>query len=182
MNYIETERLLLRDWLEEDLPFFVEMNQDPRVMEYFPEPLMESETLAFYERIRKEFAECGYGLYAAEAKNSGEFIGFIGLHQATFTSGFTPCLEIGWRLRYAAWGQGYATEGARACLENAFGQLRLSEVYSFTAKSNWRSEHVMQKIGMHKLGNFEHPLLPSGHPLRDHVLYRMRSTEYNPGR
>lgn len=172
MNYIETERLVLRDWKEEDLALFVEMNQDPEVMEYFLKSLTAEETMEFYGRIRNEFINRGYGLYAVEEKGCGFFIGYIGLHYTAFESDFTPCVEIGWRLRRNAWGKGYATEGARACLNYAFEVLHLPEVYSFTSVPNRRSEQVMQNIGLQKVKEFDHPLVPPGHALLRHLLYK----------
>lgn len=171
MNYIETQRLILRDWNNNDLPGFIEMNRDEKVMEYFLKPLIPEESTAYYQRICDEFQQCGYGLYAVEVKESGEFIGYIGLHHPTYDLGWGPCIEIGWRLAANAWGKGYATEGATACLKYAFRQLHLSRVYSFTSLPNKRSERVMQKIGMQKVGEFDHPLVPYGHPLLRHVLY-----------
>lgn len=173
MVYVETERLVLRDWQKEDLTTFVRMNQDPRVMEYFLKPLTVDESRNFYERIQKEIEKYGYGLFAVEVKISGEFIGYIGLHHTAFEADFCPCVEIGWRLCAEAWGKGYATEGAMACLDYAFGSLQVPELYSFTSLSNRRSERVMQKIGMQKIKEFDHPLVPGGHELLRHLLYRI---------
>ena len=175
MIYLETEHLILRDWKAEDLSIFVRMNQDPRVMEFFLHPLTEMESRNFYDRIRMEIEEYGYGLYAVELKLSGEFIGYIGLHHTQFEADFCPCLEIGWRLCKSAWGKGYATEGAKACLNYAFTQFQVPELYSFTSLPNKRSERVMQKIGMQKIKEFDHPLVPDGHPLLRHVLYKAES-------
>ncbi len=172
MIYLETERLVLRDWREEDSVVFSRMNRDPKVMEYFLKPLTDTESRDFYERIRREIDTFGWGLFAAEVKISGKFIGYIGLHHTNFETDFCPCIEIGWRLCENSWGRGYATEGARACLDYAFRQLQLPEIYSFTSLPNRRSERVMQKIGLQKIGEFDHPLVPAGHPLLRHVLYR----------
>lgn len=98
-------------------------------------------------------------------------IGLTGLHRAAFEASFTPCIEIGWRFVAEVWGQGYATEAARAVLHDAFGRLGLPRVYSFTAAVNLRSERVMRRLGMRNLGGFDHPALPVGHLLRRHVLY-----------
>lgn len=179
MNRIETDRLILRKWEEEDLPLFIRMNQDPEVMQFFPHILTESESREFFERIRKEFEVYGYGLYAVQEKEGCRFIGYIGLHHTTFRTDFSPCVEIGWRLSKDAWGKRYATEGARACRTMAFRHLHLPEFYSFTSLSNKRSERVMQKTGMKKIGEFDHPLVPEGHPLLRHVLYRLKITEYD---
>ena len=117
MVYIETPHLLLRDWKEEDILPFVRMNSDKEVMEFFLTTLTEEETMAFYCRIRKEFEEYGYGLYAVECKETQNFLGYVGFHNIAFESDFTPGVEIGWRLCRDAWGKGYATEAASACLD-----------------------------------------------------------------
>lgn len=171
MIYFETQRLIFRDWEERDLSEFRAMNKDPEVMKYFPKALSDGETQAFYDRIQDEFRDSGYGLYAVETKHNGEFIGFIGFHKATFEADFTPCVEIGWRLKRAAWGNGYATEGAKACLDYARRELGFDKVYSFTAKINLRSENVMKKIGLKKISEFNHPVLDDSSPLMVHVLY-----------
>lgn len=177
MIYIETPRLILRDWQQEDLEPFRQLNSDKEVMRYFPKIYSEEETDAFYEAIKKEFQEYNYGLYAVEVKESKEFIGFIGFHRATFEADFTPCVEIGWRLKRDAWGKGYATEGARACLEYGFTNLNFKEVYSFTAKINEPSQNVMKKKGMHYVKDFNHPKVPHDCNLRRHVLYVIRNTD-----
>ncbi len=174
MIYIETPRLLLRDWSDADLPLFAAMNADPAVMEFFPGTLTPAESEAFYRRIRDEFADSGYGLYAVERKIDGCFIGYTGLHRALFEADFTPCIEIGWRLCHAAWGNGFAPEAAAAVLDYAFGLLGMTEVCSFTAAVNLRSQRVMEKIGMEPAGRFVHPSLPRESPLSEHVLYRAR--------
>lgn|SRR5690554_4531984 len=171
MVYFTTERLIFRSWEERDIAPFRLMNRDPTVMEYFPKTLTEAESDSFYNRILEEFHSERYGLYAVETKDNHEFIGFIGFHRATFDAPFTPCVEIGWRLRAEAWGKGYATEGAKACLEYGFEELGLDKVYSFTAKVNKRSENVMIKIGMKKVGEFLHPNVPKESVLAAHVLY-----------
>ena len=154
--YIETERLLLREWTPNDLPTFIKMNQDPEVMEFFPKILDSKESIDFYQRICKEFDKVKYGLFAVERKSDHKFIGYTGLHKADFPANFTPCIEIGWRLIKDVWNQGYATEAAKACLQYGFINLNIKEIYSFTAAINKRSERVMQKIGLQKIGEFEY--------------------------
>ncbi len=175
MIHVETSRLILRDWIEADLEPFRRLNADEEVMRYFPAILSSEETNAFYEAIQSEIKECGFGLYAVEVKDSNEFIGFIGFHRATFQADFTPCIEIGWRLKKEAWGKGYATEGASACLEYGFSELGLQEVYSFTADMNRPSQNVMIKAGMSFVKVFDHPRLTDSSPLKKHVLYRVES-------
>ena len=172
MTYIETERLILRSWNAEDLPLFIAMNKDERVMRYFPALLSDAETEAFYGRIQDEFGRKGWGLYAVEIKSTGEFIGYVGLHEIGFDADFAPGVEIGWRLAADYHNQGYATEAATAVLRSA-KELGIDRLFSFTAKINTPSERVMQKIGMTKAGEFDHPMLPGDSPLLAHVLYQI---------
>lgn len=181
MYVFQTLRLGFRAWLNSDTAPFVAMNQNTQVMEFFPSLLSQDDTLAMIARIRAHFEEHGFGLWAVDDLSTGVFIGFIGLTHPRFESFFTPCVEIGWRLHPDAWGKGYATEGARACLEYAFGHLKLSEVYSMTALPNKRSENVMLKIGMAKIGEFEHPLVPENHFLHPHVLYKIENASRSTG-
>ncbi|HYI01971.1 GNAT family N-acetyltransferase [Hyalangium sp.] len=180
---VRTERLWLRSWRDEDVEPFAAMNADPRVMEHFPALLSRQETEAQVARIRAHFAEHGWGLWALEVPGVAPFIGFVGLSTVSFTAPFTPAVEVGWRLAPAHWGSGYATEGARVALGVAFGELGLAEVVSFTVPSNVRSRRVMERLGMHHAPaeDFEHPRLPEGHPLRRHVLYRLRRAGWSQG-
>ncbi|MBY7143916.1 GNAT family N-acetyltransferase [Virgibacillus sp. NKC19-3] len=171
MIYIETARLQLRDWKATDIDPFVRLNADEQVMRYFPKTLLPEETYALYKTIRTAFHEYGFGLYAVEEKQSGAFIGFIGFQHAQFEADFTPCIEIGWRLKKEVWGKGYATEGATACLQYGFTALNLQDVYSFTAEVNAPSKSVMQKIGMNFMKTFEHPNVHQDSWLRQHVLF-----------
>lgn len=172
MIYIETERLILRSWKPEDLPLFIAMNKDFQVMRYFPTILNDSETEAFYRRIQDEFSQKDWGLYAVEIKSTGEFIGYVGLHEIGFEADFTPGVEISWRLAADYHKQGYATEAARSVLKLA-NKSGIERLFSFTAKINAPSERVMQKIGMVKVGEFYHPKLSNDSPLCIHVLYKI---------
>lgn len=175
-NYIiNTERIGLRNWLEEDLNPFIDMNQDEQVMEFFPEKLSSSESERFFRKVIPLIEERGYAWFAAEHLEDNAFMGFVGLSHPSFEADFTPCLEIGWRLRSEFWGQGLATEAAQACLDFAWEDLKEKEVYSFTAVLNKRSEKVMQKIGMERVGEFNHPDVPEGNPLVPHVLYKIEN-------
>jgi ribosomal-protein-alanine N-acetyltransferase len=172
---LRTARLLLRPWRDDDLEPFAALNADPEVMEHFPAPLTRAESDATAARMRAHFSEHGFGLWATEVPGAAAFIGYIGLSRPRFTARFTPCVEVGWRLARSAWGQGYATEGARAALDFAWRALGLAEVVSMTAVANLRSRRVMEKLGMTRdaADDFDHPLIAEGHPLRRHVLYRI---------
>lgn len=173
----ETERLILREWRTTDLEPFARMGQDPQVMEFFPKLLTRQESGALITRIQDRFIADGFCFFATQLKSSGEFIGFIGLGRPTLQAHFTPCVEIGWRLASQHCGFGYATEGARKCLEIGFNKFNLTEIVSFAVKDNWKSRNVMQKIGMQQDlgGSFIHPNLPTDHPLAEHVLYRIQA-------
>jgi len=173
---LQTDRLRLRRWTEADRAPFASLNSDPRVMEFFPKVLSRQESDARADLIEAHFQEHGFGLWAVAIPGITPFAGFVGLSIPRFEASFTPCIEIGWRLAAEHWDRGYATEGARAALVFAFDALRVEEVVSFTVPANLRSRRVMEKIGMvHSPGDdFDHPLLPEGHPLRRHVLYRCR--------
>lgn len=149
-------------------------------MEYFPALLSQAESDAAIVRIEAHFERYGFGLWAAELRESEELIGFIGLSVPGFKAAFTPCVEIGWRLAREQWGRGLATEGARAVAHHAFDDLRLQALVSFTAPANARSRRVMEKLGMVRdlTEDFDHPHLPDGHRLKRHVLYRLSRGEW----
>ena len=173
---IETERLLLRRWKESDREPFARMNADPLVMEFLGPLLSREQTGALIERAENHFDKHGFGPYAVELRETGEFAGFVGISVPTFQAHFTPCVEIGWRLKSESWGQGYATEGARRVVRHAFFEIGLNNLVSFTAEANLRSRHVMDKLGMSHIeeDDFDHPRVPAGSPLRRHVLYRLK--------
>jgi RimJ/RimL family protein N-acetyltransferase len=165
MTELRTPRLLLREWREADLEPFAALNADPRVMEFFPAVLTRAQSDRFVRaRILPQFAERGYGLWAVEVPGVTPFAGFVGLLEQTFPAAFTPCVEVGWRLDAPYWGHGYATEGARAALSYGFGVAGLEEIVSMTALTNTRSIAVMERLGMRRAGEFEHPNVPAGHP------------------
>jgi RimJ/RimL family protein N-acetyltransferase len=172
---IDTPRLRLRQWRASDVVPFAAMNADPRVMEFFPELMRPPESRAIARRIRELISLRGWGLWAVEVRNGARFIGFVGLHVPSPALPCSPCVEVGWRLAPAHWGQGYATEAAHAALEVGFARLGLEEIVSFTSLPNQRSQAVMHRLGMVRDAcSFEHPEIPPGSPLREHVLYRMR--------
>jgi len=177
---LETERLLLRAWRDEDLAPFARMNADPRVMEFFPQTYDAAESAEGLARIRAHFAAHGFGLWAVEVKGGAPFVGMVGLAVPSFQASFTPCVEVGWRLLPEHWRHGYATEAAHGALRFGFRTLGLREIVSFTTVNNWPSRRVMERLGMTHTpdDDFLHPSLPEGHPLRPHVLYRLTPASF----
>ncbi len=178
----QTDRLSLRQWREEDREPFAALNSDPEVMEFFPSPLSRCESDVLADRIAQSITERGWGLWAADLKESGEFIGFIGLWIPSSTLPYSPCVEVAWRLARRFWGKGLATEGARAALRTGFKSLGLDQIFSFTSPLNLRSLAVMERLGMTAEPNtFEHPNVPMGDLLREHIAYRLTKVEWIAG-
>ena len=168
-----TARLLLRPFREEDRQPFAAMNADAEVAAFLPAALSRGESDALQDQIVADSARWGFGLFAVEEGSTGTFVGFVGLAVPAWQAHFTPVAEIAWRLARPAWGKGYATEAARETLAWAFGPLDLPAIWSWTSPLNRRSWRVMQRLGMTRAGTFEHPRLPVGHVLREHVVYRL---------
>ena len=173
---IDTERLRLRSWRDDDRPAFAELNADPRVMEHLHSVLSRQESDALFDRIETHFELHGFGLWALELHESGRFAGFVGMSIPRFEAHFTPCVEVGWRLAHEHWGRGFATEAARAALTFGFERLDLDEIVSFTVPGNLRSRRVMERNGMthEPADDFDHPMFEPSHRLCRHVLYRAR--------
>jgi len=170
---IETERLILRGWRDEDDEPFAALNADPEVMRHFPatHSRIESDGLAAMNRAHID--EHGWGLWAVERKEDAVFLGFTGLANPRPPNPMHGQTEVGWRMARHGWGHGYASEAARASLAYGFETLGLAEIVSFTATDNERSQAVMRRIGMTRRPDldFDHPALPKGHRLERHVVY-----------
>lgn len=176
---VDTARLRLRQWRESDREPFAALNADPAVMEFFLSPLSRESSDASIDAWQSQLASRGWSNWALELKASGELLGFTGLSIPRRVLPFSPCVEVGWRLARKHWGQGYATEAARAALEVGFARLDLPEIVSFTTAGNVRSRAVMERIGMRDARqDFEYPGFPEGHPLRRHCLYRIAREEW----
>jgi RimJ/RimL family protein N-acetyltransferase len=184
MTELTTDRLLLRNWRDSDREPFAALNADPAVMEHFPAVQTREQSDGLIDRSIPMIDERGWGLWAVEVRETGEFIGFTGLSVPSFEAHFMPAVEIGWRLAKGAWGNGYATEAARAALAHGFGPAGLDEIVSFTATPNVPSQRVMQRIGMvhDEPGDFDHPRIADGHRLRRHVLYRIDRAQWESTR
>jgi len=168
---IKTERLGLRAWNDDDLNEMTALNQDEVVMEFFPSTQDETQTRGFIQRMQEHQTKHAYCYFAADRLDNGEFIGFIGLCRQNYLKNRPAFTDIGWRLKQAAWGKGFATEGAKACLTFAFEEMNLEAVYSVCSLINIKSERVMKKIGMQKELEFKHPVLGNFPDLEPCALY-----------
>ena len=171
---LESERVLLREWLATDLDPWIALNLDPENLRYFPRVYTEEESRASFDRISDRLNSNQYGLWAAVEKVSGDFMGFVGIaNQDIAGVAFMPCQEIGWRLDKKFWGKGYATEAAKVVLEFGLNDIGLSKIYSYAATSNTPSINVMRKIGLRERPElaFEHPKIEVGSPVKSHVVY-----------
>jgi len=173
-----SERLGFRNWKKEDIEPMANISSDEKVMEFFPYVARFDQTEAFIFRMIEMCNKKGYCYFAVEILDTKEFIGFIGLSDQDYDAPFTPCIDIGWRLTTEHWGNGYATEGAKKCIEYAFQELKLKEIFSITPQINQKSEAVMRKIGMNKHLNFKHDRLEEYQHLADCVCYKIESNNY----
>jgi RimJ/RimL family protein N-acetyltransferase len=172
---LQTDRLILRRWREDDLAPFAAMNDDPLTLRFMPGVMTAEETRAQIARFEAHHRLHGFGVWAVEAPEVAPLVGYVGLQRVGFEAPFTPAVEIGWRLAPAFWGKGYATEGAKAALRTGFEDLNLDQIVSFTVLANKPSWSVMERLGMMRdpAEDFDHPRLPAAHALRRHILYRM---------
>jgi RimJ/RimL family protein N-acetyltransferase len=170
---IRTPRLILRPWRPSDLVSFAEQNADPDVMRFLPGTLARAESDAYVARAQLHLAENGFCKWAVEAPGIAPFIGAVGLTRVRFVAHFTPAVEVAWRLGRRYWACGYATEAARAAVEDGFDRVGLAEIVAMTALTNGASMRVMDRLGMARSIAFDHPNLPEDSPLRRHILYRL---------
>jgi RimJ/RimL family protein N-acetyltransferase len=175
---LEGPRIRLRPWLDSDRYAFAAMNADPEVMRHFPKPLNRAEADDFLGRINARMAQEGFGFWAVERHDKPGMIGLCGLARVLWEARFTPAVEVGWRFAAAHQRQGYAEEAARIALAHGFGPLKLEKIVAFTTPANLRSRGLMERLGMHPDGAFEHPNLPEGHPMRRHLLYRLSRRDW----
>lgn len=173
---LRTPRLLLRQWRDEDIEPFVAMSADPEVMELLLGPFDRARSEEWLAGKRAFLREHGYGEWVVEAPGEAAFVGVVGLSRLTYDAHFTPAVEAAWRLARPYWGRGYAFEAARAALDDGLYRVGLTEIVAVTTPPNRRSWRLMERLGMVRdmAGDFGHPRVPDGHPLKRHVLYRLR--------
>jgi RimJ/RimL family protein N-acetyltransferase len=170
---------VLRPFTDVDRDPFFELNTHPLVVESLGSSPSRDESDAMVERYGEELGREGWGLWAVEIAGGTPFAGMVGLHRVNPALPCAPAVEVGWRLHPDHWGHGYATEAASAALDFGFGEAGLDEIVAFTTTVNTRSQAVMSHIGMTRDvgGDFDHPSLPEGSPLRRHVLYRISAPD-----
>jgi RimJ/RimL family protein N-acetyltransferase len=175
---LHAARLILRQWRDEDVAAFAELSADPAVMQYLVPFADRAAMDAWVAAACKHWQDHGFGPWVVELPGEAPFIGVVGLSNFRFALPFAPAVEAAWRLARRYWGKGYAYEAARAATDDGFAKLGLNEIVAFTVPANLVSRRVMEKLGMTRDPkedfDFEHPRLPPGHPLRRHVLYRLR--------
>jgi RimJ/RimL family protein N-acetyltransferase len=165
----------LRQWKESDFEHFAAMNADPDVMRYFLAALTRSESLEMFGRLRTTIDQRGWGVWAVEV--DGSLAGMVGLHIPKYQLPFSPCTEVLWRLRKEFWGRGIGHSAAMQAMEYGFSKVGLTEIVAFTTPPNHRSIRLMARLGLERdhQGDFDHPVVPEGHPLRRHILFRKQT-------
>lgn len=172
---IETERLTLRAWREQDRKPYYAMCADPEVMRYLGGTQSGAEADAAVDRRNAEIAGTGHSFWAMDRREDGVFLGFCGLKAGPAKTPIEGQVEIGWRLAREAWGKGYAYEAARASLAWGWANLDVPSIAAITVPANVRSWGLMERLGMTRCPDedFDHPDLVPGDPLRAHILYRI---------
>lgn len=184
MTLLETARLRLRNWIDEDRDLFREIFSDPKVMEFFPYRRTYEEADELRQRARDQIEQNGFGFFCVALRDTDEPVGFCGVSRTDLEPALAKgTVEIGWRLATRFWGNGYVTESALALLDFGFRQKGFPEIVSFAVARNHRSIAVMERLGMLRVqgGDFDHPRVPETHPhLKRHVLYRMTAEDFAP--
>ena len=173
---VETERLILRNWLAADRDVYLATCNTEAVTAHLDGPATPEEIDAAFARIAKSQSKQGFSFWAIERKADAALLGYCGLRICDDL--LRPVhgeIEIGWRLREDAWGQGYAFEAAQAVLEWAWTNLDAERVVSFTVPANEPSWRLMERLGMVRRPDldFAHPQFAADHPLSRHITYVM---------
>jgi RimJ/RimL family protein N-acetyltransferase len=178
-DYIfSSERLGFRNWTSEDVDKLFELNSKEEVMRYFPATQTRKQCENFIERMKNQFDKNNFCYFAVELKETKNFIGFIGICEQTYEAEFNPSVDIGWRILPKYWAKGYATEGAKRCLEFGFNNIKLDKIVAVAPSPNIASITVMKKIGMQLVQTFNHPLLNEFPELKECVLYELDNSAY----
>ena len=174
----ETERLIIRNYRDEDRPVFTAIAGNPRARIYHLGVVTPAESDDFIDKQIETISETGCGFAVVERKADGAVIGDVGIRSMPVDLPISDDVhfEIGWQLDPQFVGNGYATEAAKEWLDHGFSKMRIDEVVAYTAPVNIPSINVMKRIGMTRYPSrdFEHPRVPEGHPLRRQIVYSVR--------
>jgi len=168
-----SKRLGFRNWIDSDIDKMIDISSDPDVMEFFPAIATKIQTIEFIDRMKLMYIEKGYCYFSVDQLKDDSFIGFIGICYQTYESQFTPNIDIGWRLNKKYWNNGFATEGAKKCLDYGFNKLGLNKIIATTPIINIKSIRVIEKLGMEKLTEFKHPRVQSDNKISDCVCFEI---------
>lgn len=173
---LETARLVLRQWRQEDYAPYAAMNADREVTAFLAASPDRRESKAVATYFHAMIAWRGWGIWAVERKADGVFIGSVGLHVPRMRLPFSPCVGLGWRLAKAFWGKGYATEAAGRAMRFGFEVLALPEIVAFASVKNARSAAVMRRLGMatDPAWDFGYPGRQKDSQIYRYCLYRMQ--------
>jgi len=170
---IATERLRLPPWTDAYRLPAARMNADPAVMHWFPATMSRAETDAQIDRQIALLDRRGFTFWPVIRRIDDCFLGIAGLKEGAAGTPVEGVVEIGWRFAAHAWGQGYATEAARAALAHGFADPAVARIGAITAAGNTTSSRLMERLGMRRdpAGDFAHPLVPPGHRACRHVTF-----------
>lgn len=170
---LETERLVMREWRDDDLDAFHAINSDPKVRETLGPIMTRQQVANLIDWLQGYQQENGYCFWALEQKSDDRLIGWCGLIRSRHDVPVKGKVEIGWRLAFDAWGKGYVTEAAKACIKWAVEKFPDEEIWAITSENNHRSRAVMERLGMKYLPemDFDHPEVDPQSNLLRHVTY-----------
>lgn len=151
----ETARLILRDWRDDDWPVFWKVTNTPAVMRWLGGVVDEAGMAAARARLESYRADYGHTFWVVERLADGALLGFCGLKRSNQPGGPQGMMEVGWRLREDAWGQGYAREAAAASLDLAFDRFGADEVIALTVEGNAPSWGLMRRLGMERRADLD---------------------------
>lgn len=172
---IETDRLLLRSWRDEDIQIIHAMIQDPEVSYYLKHTHLEEYTVIqkIAEAANSNIEKNGYGYFVCALKDTGEVVGFVGLNYTHLDAPYFPCYTVSWIFGKKYWKRGYATEAAQTLISFGFEKCEMSRIFACTATGNIPSRNVMERIGMRWVDTFNFPGIDVNHRLSQQVLYRI---------
>ncbi len=178
-HYLESNRIILRDWKDGDLEHFARINRDPMIMRFYPSPLDEAASTSLVKHFQQHIDKNGYGFFAAEDKETGKFMGFAGIAKVPSRVPCSPAIEIAWRLDYEYWGKAYASEAAQLLINHAFDTLNVPELVAYCVTDNQRAEHILKKIGFShdESSNFSYAPKRNAKAKNDYHLYRLAAKD-----